>query len=351
MDNQASAQFQSKMLSGVSRTFALTIPQLPETLRFAVGNAYLLCRAVDTIEDEPALSNDQRVQFCNQFIDVVSGTSPAQQLALDLLPRLSDSTIPAEHELIRNLSQVIEITMSFPEPIYQALLKCVQTMAYGMPLFQESEIKHGLPTEHDFDQYCYYVAGCVGEMLTTLFCEYSQEIGRHRETMHPLSVSFGQGLQMTNILKDIWDDRKRDVCWLPRDVFIQSGYDLSQLSPETNTQAFQNALSYLVSQAYHHLNNALQYTLLIPPHEKGIRRFCLWAIGMALLTLQKISGKLDFTDSQQVKISRNQVKTTVAATNLTVSSDRLLKWLFYRTGRGLDQPIWTFNKHDRPVYS
>ena len=41
--------FQSDMLEQVSRTFALTIPQLPPTLRRVVANAYLLCRIVDTI--------------------------------------------------------------------------------------------------------------------------------------------------------------------------------------------------------------------------------------------------------------------------------------------------------------
>ena len=52
--------FQSFLLEGVSRTFALTIPQLPEKLYSAVANAYLLCRIVDTIEDEVSLSAAQK---------------------------------------------------------------------------------------------------------------------------------------------------------------------------------------------------------------------------------------------------------------------------------------------------
>jgi farnesyl-diphosphate farnesyltransferase len=43
---------QDQLLPGVSRTFALTIPQLPDALRPVVTNAYLLCRTADTIEDE-----------------------------------------------------------------------------------------------------------------------------------------------------------------------------------------------------------------------------------------------------------------------------------------------------------
>ena len=55
--------FQSEMLKGVSRTFALTIPQLPADLCRVVSNAYLLCRIVDTIEDEPVLTGMQKNSF------------------------------------------------------------------------------------------------------------------------------------------------------------------------------------------------------------------------------------------------------------------------------------------------
>src|SRR4249920_2322229 len=63
--------FQSKMLGGVSRTFALTIPQLPAVLCRVVSNAYLLCRIVDTIEDEPDLSGVRKNYFCQQFLRIL----------------------------------------------------------------------------------------------------------------------------------------------------------------------------------------------------------------------------------------------------------------------------------------
>jgi len=48
----ADEDYQNGILPHVSRTFALTIPQLPPALRTPVTNAYLLCRIADTIEDE-----------------------------------------------------------------------------------------------------------------------------------------------------------------------------------------------------------------------------------------------------------------------------------------------------------
>ena len=57
--------YQERILPHVSRTFALTIPQLPAAVRAAVTNAYLLCRIADTIEDEPALAAPETRRTCS----------------------------------------------------------------------------------------------------------------------------------------------------------------------------------------------------------------------------------------------------------------------------------------------
>ena len=74
-----------------------------------------------------------------------------------------------------------------------ALLGCVETMAKGMPSYQGMDLSGGLATMQDMNEYCYYVAGCVGEMLAKLFCHYSPEINQHSEQLLALSTSFGQG--------------------------------------------------------------------------------------------------------------------------------------------------------------
>ena len=74
--------FQSLLLEGVSRTFALTIPQLPAQLYSVVANAYLLCRIIDTIEDEVSLSVLQKKHFCSEFIEVVKTGVNAEPFAI-----------------------------------------------------------------------------------------------------------------------------------------------------------------------------------------------------------------------------------------------------------------------------
>lgn len=327
--------YQETILQDVSRTFALTIPQLPGYLQRVVSNAYLLCRIADTIEDDNALSSEQTRYFSNMFIEVVAGIKTADAFADELYGLLSGHTLPAEHDLIKNSPAVIRITRSFNKTQQQALLRCVRIMARGMADYQDTESLEGLPDLEAMDDYCYYVAGVVGEMLTELFCDYSEEIAGHRQELMKLAVSFGQGLQMTNILKDIWDDRKRGACWLPRDIFLEHGFDLANLDPDHRDERFTRGLHTLLGVAKYHLENALEYTLLIPPRETGIRRFCLWALGMAVLTLNRINARLDFTNGTQVKISRRSVKATIVTTNLLAGNDRALRFLFRQSSRHL----------------
>jgi 1-deoxy-D-xylulose-5-phosphate synthase len=329
---------QDRLLAGVSRTFALTIPQLPPSLRHVVSNAYLLCRIVDTIEDEPALNPLQKRAFCSRFARVVSDGVSAADLAADLAPLLSERTIPAEHQLIREMPAVLEITRSLGPRQQRAIARCIRIMASGMAEFQASAGTRGLANLSNMDRYCYVVAGVVGEMLTDLFCDHSPAIEANRNGLQRLAVSFGQGLQMTNILKDVWEDRSRGACWLPRDLFAERGFDLSDLGARPYQLAFEEGLGDLVGVALGHLKNALEYTLLIPREETGIRNFCLWAVGMAALTLRRVNAHRDFRAGSQVKISRRAVKLTVATLRLNVANDRMLRALFYLVSQGLPKP-------------
>ena len=327
--------YQEHILQYVSRTFALTIPQLPEDLRRVVSNAYLLCRIADTVEDDNAVNSGQTRRLADMFAQVVAGNVPAKEFSNELYPLLSEHTIEEEHDLIKNTESVIRITHSFNDNQRNALERCVRIMAKGMADYQDAETLDGLENLAAMDEYCYYVAGVVGEMLTELFCDYSVEINANKDELMKLAVSFGQGLQMTNILKDIWDDRARGACWLPRDIFEKQGFDLSELNENNKNEQFQRGLEELIAIARNHMNDALSYTLMLPSHEKGIRKFCLWALGMAVLSLDKLNKHRDFSSGTEVKITRKSVKATVASTSLLVSNDWALKKLFNYSSRNL----------------
>ena len=334
---QSALEFQALSLGGVSRTFALTIPSLPGPLRVPVTNAYLLCRIADTIEDDAGLSVAEKRACGRGFIDVLQGTCSAAEFAESLAPRLAPETLAAERDLVARLDQVVEVTRSFGEVQRHALIRCVSLMSDGMHRFQQQGGLRGLDSQQRLDEYCYFVAGVVGEMLTELFCDYSAAIARRRRQLMRLAPSFGQGLQMTNILKDVKADRERGVCWLPRTAFGLSPDGQGDLIAELDEDRLRAGMERLAVIAHGHLRNALSYTLLIPRRYLGIRRFCLWALGMAVPTLDNIYRNPVLESGDEVKISRVDVRRIVRRYGLMASSDALLRGLFRRDSRRLPE--------------
>ena len=79
----------------------------------------------------------------------------------------------------------------------------------------------------------------------------------------------------------------------------------------------------------------MRFVLILPPRETGIRRFCLWPLGMAVLTLRRIHATPAFRSGQDVKISRRNVRAVTAVTSLLARSNGALKLLFEGLTRDL----------------
>ena len=73
-----------------------------------------------------------------------------------------------------NMERVVRVTTTASTSSSAlAIQRCVEIMCRGMHQFQQTASLRGLPRSTDLDDYCYYVAGVVGQMLTELFCAYS----------------------------------------------------------------------------------------------------------------------------------------------------------------------------------
>jgi len=162
-------RYQAQILEQVSRTFALTIPQLPNDLYKVVANAYLLCRIADTIEDDPDLTPAHKQTYAEQFIQVLDEEIDPDRFAQDLHAHLSPKLPAAELELVLNTAKVVRVTHGFSPAEHASMRRCVAIMSTGMAHFQTLDTRHGLRDMAEMDEYCYYVAGVVGEMLTVTF--------------------------------------------------------------------------------------------------------------------------------------------------------------------------------------
>lgn len=329
------ADYQNHILPQVSRTFALTIPQLPIELQNAVANAYLLCRMADTIEDEPGLTVVQKHSFQSAFLDVVMGKADAVRLSEELSRHLTERTLAAERDLIRHMPQVLAVTDTLNPTQRNATLACLTVMTQGMAEFQNKASLSGLADRQELDRYCYCVAGCVGETLTEFFIDHAPELTPQRQVLRKLARSFGAGLQLTNILKDQRADAERSVCWLPRDLLEAHQVEPGQLQTGFGHPGHASVIAELVGTANAHLLQALEFTLLIPPRQTGIRRFLAWTIGLALLTLRNVQT----CPEAPATVSHAQVAWIMRLTRLSQRSGSGLRMLHKMASRKLPMTV------------
>ncbi|MES2585438.1 MAG: squalene/phytoene synthase family protein [Pseudomonadota bacterium] len=309
--------YQKAILGSVSRTFALTIPLLSPTIEMVVGNTYLLCRIVDTIEDAAELSPAKKQDLSKLFLEAVLGVIPVEAFVTPCLDALKGYSNVDELDLIANTPTVLRILHTFPDRDQAAISRCVSIMSDGMSHFHNRQTQAGLKDLAEFEEYCYVVAGVVGELLTSIFSHHSPEFAKQIKGHEQLAIGFGQALQMTNILKDSPEDRERGVSWKPA--------RMSQIE--------------LLKIAYYKLQDSLSYILLIPKNEVGMRRFCFLAFGLAVMTLEKIAARKEFSHKSEVKLSRNTVWIFYAFTKLAASNDFLMKSFFRSASSQLRQAL------------
>jgi farnesyl-diphosphate farnesyltransferase len=305
--------YQKAILSSVSRTFALTIPLLPPAIEVVVGNTYLLCRIVDTIEDAAELSPTDKQGLSKLFLEAVLGVIPVEDFVSPCLVALKGYSNVDELDLIAHTPTVLRILHTFPDKDQAAISRCVSIMSDGMSYFHGKQTQEGLKDLAEFEKYCYVVAGVVGELLTSIFSNYSAGFAKQIHGHEQLAIAFGQALQMTNILKDSPEDRARGVSWKPA--------SMSQ--------------GELLKIAYEKLQDSMSYILLIPANEVGMRRFCFLAFGLAVMTLEKIATRKEFSNKSEVKLSRNTVWVFYAFTKIAASNPLLMKAFFYLASKQL----------------
>ncbi len=315
-DPNADLAYQKAILSSVSRTFALTIPLLPSAIEKVVGNTYLLCRIVDTIEDAADLLPQTKQHLSLLFLDAVLEKSLVASFVEPCLKALSDYGNQDELDLIAHTPTVLRILHTCSKEDQEAVSRCVSIMSEGMSRFHGKQTEAGLKDLNEFERYCYVVAGVVGELLTTIFRNHSPRFAKNIQGQEALAIAFGQALQMTNILKDSPEDRARGVSWMPADMRQEE----------------------LLRIAYQKLQDSLRYILLIPKQDLGMRRFCFLAFGLAVMTLSKIAKRKEFSNKDEVKLSRNTVMAFYAFTKFAVRSDTLMNAFFHNSSQA-------FRKH------
>ncbi|HTY41112.1 MAG TPA: squalene/phytoene synthase family protein [Thermoanaerobaculia bacterium] len=219
------------LLEKTSRTFALSIPVLPEPTRREVTIAYLLFRIADTFEDASHWSPEDRIAALADFKALLHAEARprAEALAKDWVAR--DVAHHAGYrELMAQTPFVLDAFFALSPRAIPPIRAHVARSADGMASIV-ARTRGGSLTLHSLQElkdYCYLVAGIVGEMLSELFLLDRENLAPVGAYLRERAATFGEALQLVNILKDSAGDAKEGRRYLPAEVPVAEVFALAR---------------------------------------------------------------------------------------------------------------------------
>ncbi|HYL82442.1 MAG TPA: squalene/phytoene synthase family protein [Candidatus Acidoferrum sp.] len=329
-----------EILKPVSRSFYLTLTVLPAGLRGPVGLAYLLARAADTIADTRIIPRAERLRHLDIFREALEAPVPSRPP--DFAPALTGpQQVPAERELLTRLPECLALYRGLADADRRRIRNLLLTLTQGMqtelrtfPGEDEGRIV-ALASRADLDRHTYYAAGCVGEFWTEMAVAHRPACHSwNAESMKRRGVRFGQGLQLTNVLRDLARDLRIGRCFLPREDLALLGLMPGDLLDPAAIARLRPLLRELLGRTLEHLAEGWAYTLTIPRGEMRLRLACTWPLFIGLRTLQRIWEAPNLLDPKtRVKVSRPAVYAILARSSALAWSDHALG-RYYRALQG-----------------
>jgi farnesyl-diphosphate farnesyltransferase len=188
----------------------------------------------------------------------------------------------------------------------------------------------------EYKEYCYYVAGTVGYLLTDLWHEHSPSIGVQRYAiLRTRCRAFAEALQTVNILKDVARDAEHEnSIYIPEQLLREHGSAHATILAPDRARETREALGVMTELAWRDLDQAKAYLLSIPRRAVSIRLFCALPLLFAYATLRDLARSSEAPGHRSVvKISRSEVKSLTLLSVVGVLSNRAMARLVERARR------------------
>jgi farnesyl-diphosphate farnesyltransferase len=322
-----------ELLLGASRTFAINIPMLPGLLRDALTLGYLLLRNADTLEDAYQWPKAKRISSLDRLHQVVVEPSreAAERFAASFAAEAGIRD-PAHLDLLKLTPYLLDQLYLLPSAYSTAVRAHVARVIRRMQRWvanHDDMNRLRIERLNDLDDYCYSVAGIVGELITALIAVYRPALqGTRLLVLRTLETACGAGLQLTNIIKDVFRDHLEGRYYIPSEFLpFEDGASVGKMKP-------------ILAYAYRHLCLGRDYALVLPEDELQIRQAVLLPIFLAVATLVELLDRLEVLfQGAEVKISRQQVMEIITLTGGVASSNEavLAAW------RDLSGPLRTLS--------
>ena len=197
---------------------------LPEDKRQAIIALYAFCREVDDVVDNTSDINLARTKLAwwRSEIDNMYQHQPTHPVTQALAPVLKEIDLPRIHML----------------EVIQGMEMDLETHNYA-----------------DFEQlkiYCYHAASSVGLLSARIF-------GYQQESTLQYAQDLGMAFQLTNIIRDVYEDAQRGRFYLPADELEKFGVSQTDILQQRYTESFYKLMRFQAERAHSYYEQAFQY--------------------------------------------------------------------------------------------
>ncbi len=198
---------------------------LPEERRRAITALYAFCREVDDVVDDcsDAATARATLAWWRQELAAAYHGSP-------------------QHPVARALADVA--------PRYNLVEARLAEIIDGMEMDLDYNRYPDFPT---LRQYCHRVAGVVGLLSAEIF-------GYQDRRTLDYAANLGLAFQLTNIVRDVGEDARRNRIYLPLDEIQRHGVSAEEIVHARETDAFRRLMEFQIERALDYYREA--FTLL-----------------------------------------------------------------------------------------
>jgi len=231
-------------------SFTSSFRFLPADKRRAMTVLYAFCREIDDVVDECSDADVARttLNWWRNEVAAIYGGQPTHPVCIALVDIVKQFDLPQEH-----LLEIVDgMEMDLDQPRY--------------PDFKSLQL------------YCYRVASVVGLLSAQIF-GYSD-----RETLkyaHDLGIAF----QLTNIIRDVGEDARRNRIYLPMDEMQQFGVTASDILNSNETENFHKLMAFQIERARRYYRQAFGH---LPAADRKAQRAGLIMAEIYLAVLNEV---------------------------------------------------------------
>ena len=211
-----------------AKTFYLGTLLMPPAKRRAIWAIYVWCRRTDELMDSPE-AQARSVEELAERLD-----------AWELRTReLFDGKV--RDGLDRVMLDTLE---RYPQPL-QPYLDMIEGMRMDLTTHRYVDFAH-------LELYCYRVAGTVGLMTQEVMGidpAYTSAPWSDPPDTSEAAVALGIANQLTNILRDVGEDRGRGRIYLPQEDLVRFGYSEAELLAGTLNDSWRELMRFQVARA------------------------------------------------------------------------------------------------------